>query len=252
MTELAREGQTRITFTANEEETPVWSPDGKDLAYAAQTKGAVRSLMTKASDGGAAATEKAVWTTPNHFHVNDWSPDGRTILVEITRQGTLSDIFAIDVTTGKDTPLLASRYVEAQARFSPDGKWLAYSSDESGVREVYVQPYPALNARVPVSTGGGVEPVWSRDGRKLFFRSKDNIMVADVTKTSPLEFGTPRVLFPDRFVRTQGAIHTHYAAAADGRLLFIDSLDGSSRLHEEINSVLNWGETLKRLAPPKK
>jgi hypothetical protein len=116
---------------------------------------------------------------------------------------------------------------------------------------VYVQPYPALNARVAVSTGGGNEPVWSHDGRKLFYRSAENLMVATLT-VPRMEFDSPRVLFADRFTRTQGGFHTHFAVAADGRLLMIDKPFGAtSSTRESISIVLNWSETLKLLAPPK-
>jgi Tol biopolymer transport system component len=148
--------------------------------------------------------------------------------------------------------VLASQYREVQARFSPDGKWLAYVSDESGRPEVYVQPYPALDQRVPVSTDGGAEPVWSPDGRRLYFRSEKHVMVATFTATSPPEFSVPRMLFTDRFVRTQGENHTHYDVAPDGRLLMLEDPAGlANRPPGEMVVVLNWAEELKRLVPAK-
>ncbi len=249
--DLVRGGLTRITFTPAEEETPVWSPDGRELAYAASRDATRRSLFVKPADGSAAAVEREVWSDAGHFHVNDWSADGRTIIIEARRAATLNDLVAIDIETGAATDLLSSPYSEMQARLSPDGKWLAYVSDESSRKEVYVQPYPALDARVLVSIEGGVEPVWSADGRRLFFRSED-IMMSAMTSTSPLEFGPPERLFPDRFGRTQGEAHTHYDVAADGRFLMIDSpIRGGPQQRQEINIVLNWGEQLKRLAPVK-
>jgi len=248
--DLVRGGLTRITFTPGEEETPVWSPDGRELAYAASREAGKRSLFVRPADGSAAAVEREVWSTAEHFHVNDWSPDGSTLIVEIRRQATAADLVAIDVQTGTATDLLGSAFNEFQARLSPDGRWLAYVSDESGRKDVYVQPYPSLDARVLVSIDGGVEPVWSAEGRRLFFRS-DTVMAANVTSTSPLEFGVPEPLFPDRFARTQGDAHTHYDVGPDGRLLMVDNLSsrGTGR-RQEIQVVLNWADELKRLAPP--
>ena len=125
-------------------------------------------------------------------------------------------------------------------------------SEESGRAEVYVQPYPALNARVPVSTDGGREPVWSRDGGKLFFRSAEHILEAAVTSVSPLEFAAPKVLFRDTFTRTQGNFHTHFDVAPDGRFLMIENPNQGAIGRQEIHIVLNWAEELKRIAPVKK
>ncbi len=250
--DLVRGGLTRLTFTPDEEETPVWSSDGKQLAYAGRASDRKRSVLIRAADGSAAAVERKVWDDPDHFHVNDWSRDGGTIFVEIRRAGTNNDILALDVQSGTAKNLLASPYAEYNARLSPDSKWLAYVSDESGRAEVYVQPYPSLDARVPVSTEGGCEPVWARDGRSLFFRSDDNVMNAAVTSTSPLEFAAPTVLFRDTFTRTQGAGHTHFDVAPDGRFLMIENPNQGTTGRQEIHIVLNWAEALRRLAPAKK
>ncbi len=246
--DLSRGGLTRLTFTDDEEETPVWSPDGRQVAYAAGRPGK-RGLFIRAADGSAAAVERKIWEDADHFHVNDWSRDGRTLLVEVRRQATTNDIVAIDVDTGTATVLLGSAYSEYNARLSPDGRWLAYVSDESGQAEVYVQPYPSLDARVAVSTAGGREPVWARNGRALFFRSADEVMEAAVTSLTPLEFGVPLALFRDTFVRTQGAGHTHFDVAADGRFLMIENPKQDNVSRQQIHIVLNWFDQLKRIAP---
>lgn len=210
-----------------------------------------RGVFIRPADGSAAAVERKIWEDSDHFHVNDWSRDGGTILVEVRRAATNNDIAALDVQAGTVTNLLASPYPEYNARFSPDGKWLAYVSEESGRAEVYVQPYPSLDARVPVSTAGGLEPVWARDGRTLFFRSAANVMAAVVTSASPLEFAAPKVLFRDTFTRTQGTYHTHFDVASDGRFLMIENPTQGTLGRQEIHVVLNWAEELKHLAPAK-
>jgi serine/threonine-protein kinase len=249
--DLIRGGLTRITYTPTEEETPVWSPDGKELAYAATRAGQKRTLYRRGADGSAAAVEHKIFEDDDHFHVNDWSPDGKTIVVEIRRSNTVNDLIAVDVAAGTHKNLLASTFAESQARFSRDGNWLAYTSTESGRNEVYVQPYPGLDKRVTVSTDGGSEPIWSRDRKRLFFRSPKAVMAVTITSTSPLEFSAPVLVWEDRYRRTQGDFHTHFDVAPDGRFLAIeDPSFGVSQRREEIHVVLNWFETLKRLAPP--
>jgi Tol biopolymer transport system component len=250
--DLTRGALTRITYSVDtEEETPVWSPDGREVAYAATREGR-RFIFRKSADGGASTPETKVWESKEHSHLNSWSPDGRTMLVQIRRDKTLEDVLAVDVATGVAKDVLASQFSEGWARFSPDGRSIAYASDESGRFEVYVQPYPTLNTRAVVSTTGGVEPVWSPDGRKLYFRSAENVMVAEVTSASPIAFSQPHPLFADRFTRTQGLMHTHFDVGKDGRLLMIESPTGAAGGgRQEIQIVLNWSETLKRLAPGK-
>ena len=247
--DLARGTLTRATFSREEEETPVWSPDGREIAYAAaRGPGNPRALLTKAADGGTAAAERVVWTDPDHFHVTDWSADGRTILVEIRRSATSNDVLAIDVQAGTARPVAASSFRELQARFSPDGRWIAFTSNESGRADVYAMPFPALDRRVTVSTAGGVEPVWARDGKRLYFRTVDQIMAASVTPASSLEFAPPQRLFADSFARPQGDSHTHFDVDQTGRFLFIAGRGQAPQRESEITVVVNWVEQLRRLA----
>ncbi len=250
--DLQRQGLTRITFDPAEDETPVWSPDGRYVAYSADRTGQPRTVFRKRVDGNASEPEEIIWQSPEHSHVTDWSPDGR-IIVQLGGTTTSDDILAIDVETKEVTPLLASPFSERQGRVSPDGRWLAYTSSESGRPEVFVQAYPSLGARATVSTNGGVEPVWSRDSKRLFFRSDEDIMVASVVSSDPLELTTPAVLFPDRFVRTQGDNHIHFDLAPDGRLLLIGYPDSGReagpREGGRLMIAVNWLEELKQKLP---
>jgi Tol biopolymer transport system component len=241
--DLSRAALTRVTFTTEEEETPVWSPDGREIAYAADRPSAPRALVRKAADGGAAAPERVIWTSTDHFHVNDWSSDGRTILVEVRRTGTGNDLLAVDVETGKERVLVASSFRERQARFSPDGRRIAFTSDESGRDEVYVQDFPALTTRVTVSTAGGQEPVWSRDGTRLFFRGAQQMMASSAA--GPREFSPPVALFDDIFGRTQGDTHVHFDVDAASRFLVIASASGT-RERGQVHVVLNWDQQVRK------
>src|SRR5262249_31375853 len=129
---------------------------------------------------------------------NDWSPDGRFLLYTETNTDTQYDLYILAIGDAhQPIPLLHSRAQESQGRFSPDGKWISYTSDESGRREIYVQSFPFNGTRFQVSIKGGDFAVWRRDGRELFYRSLDGtLMAVPVRPTGALlEFGMPKALF---------------------------------------------------------
>ena len=141
---------------------------------------------------------------------------------------------------GEPRPWLETIEVhENGVRFSPDGKWVTYVSDETGAAEVYVRPFPDADRTIAISTAGGSEPVWSRDGRSLFYRRGDAMMVVDLTDGDELTAGVPRELFRGRYLRTEwGAGNASYDVAPDGRFLMIRrAADTTSRT---IQVVLNW------------
>jgi len=108
------------------------------------------------------------------------------------------------------------REPQAEDRYSPDGRWIAYTSDESGRDEVYLQRFPELGNKRSVSTDGGVQPVWSRDGEMLYYRGSRSIMSVAISSREPYQVGAPEALFPDDFVRGQGLAHTSYDVAPVG------------------------------------
>src|SRR5262249_3605934 len=162
------------------------SPDGRQVAYAASRAGQKRGVYRRAADGGAA--EELLATSEHHSHVMDWSPDGRLLLVHFQTVDTGADLMLLDLESKQVRPLLRSRFKERFGRIPPDGKWFAYGSDESGRDEIYAQPFPSLGARVQVSTEGGAQPIWSTDGRELFYRTSTHVMAAEVTARAPLAF----------------------------------------------------------------
>jgi eukaryotic-like serine/threonine-protein kinase len=250
--DLARGTLTRLTFENSEDETPVWSPDGRQVAYAS-SRGSERRIYRRAADGS--TEEQLIATIASHAHVMDWSPDGRTLLLEVQGSRTESDLVLVDVATGTTQPILQSPFSEVHGRFSPDGAWLAYASNESGRHEVYVQPFPALDARVQVSTDGGGQPVWSRDGRELFYRSPTHVTATRMTSRSPAAFSSPQPLFADSFEHPQSGSHFSIDVAPDGRFLLLARpvrTDLSAPRGPEIQVVLNWADELERLAPTRK
>ena len=247
ISDLSRGTMTRLTFEATEDETPVWSPDERSVAYAATRSGPGRGVFRRAADGS--TPEELLAVTDQHSHVMEWTPDGRALVVELQDPVAGTDLMLLDLETRKFRPFVQSRFNDRFGRFSPDGKWFAYGSDESGRDEVYVQPFPALDARVQVSSGGGGQPLWSRDGGELFYRTEKNVMAATVTSRAPLAFSPPRALFADRFELPQVGSHVSWDVAGDGRFLMIAPPEGRTVRQAEIRVVLNWFEELRRLAP---
>jgi len=242
--DLTRESKDRLSIGESEDETPAWSPDGQWVAWST-TRGADRVILRRRADGSGA--EEVLWSGPEHAHVTAFSPDGRSLFFEKQTLDMNTDIWLLPVGDPDGERLvLGQAFNEIGARLSPpDGRWMAYVSDENGTPQVYVQPYPALNSRVLISPAGGSEPVWSRDGTQLFYRNGSDLWAVSIGTGESVDPGLPtRVI--DLRAPGKGATHTSYDVASDGRFLIIgDELQAS----EALTVVLNWTEELKRLVP---
>jgi len=148
-------------------------------------------------------------------------------------------------------PFLPSQTLEDAPQISPDGRWLAYATTESGRREIYVKPYPGPGGKWQISTEGGTEPVWNRSGRELFYRSGDKMMAVDITTQPSFAAGKPRQLFEGDYVSTEvGLARPDYDVSPDGqRFLMLKPAEQEQAAPTQINVVLNWTEELKRLVP---
>ena len=216
--DLMRGTMTRRTTSPRQNETPVWSPDGRWLAYTWQDQQHYR--LYRQEVGGRSEAEE-LWATPWHFHVADWTPDGDALLLEVAVPDSGWDISLLPLDGASEPkPFLADQFDVRGARISPDGRWIAYASTETGESEIYLEAFPDLGSTRQISSGGGTQAVWSRDGSELFYRSADALMVVAVEPGPPLAVGVPVTLFEDRFVRPQGlgGGHTTFDVAADGRL----------------------------------
>jgi dipeptidyl aminopeptidase/acylaminoacyl peptidase len=245
--DVARGTLTRVTFDPREDETPVWSPDGAWIAFAGfARKGDERTVFRRRADGSGG--EEVLWTGVEHAHVTDWSPDGRFVTLDVPHPERQQDIHVIELGAGppKTHPFLETPFNEAAARISPDGKWVAYRSTESGRSEIYVQSFPVAGAKTAVSSGGGLQPVWSRDGRALYYRSLNQVMMARVT-SQPFSVSAPVPLFKDTFVRPQGDTHTTFDVLPDGQFVFLEAIDTSeaSAGNPVVLATFNWFQELK-------
>lgn len=255
MIDLVKGGVSRQTFETGQDETARWSPDGQWIAYAAGPLGTAttRRIFRRRADGS--GSEEHLWDPKAHAHVDDWTPDGRALLVATSdASGGQGDVFLLRLDSGNrnPVPLLQTRFNERGARISPDGRWIAYYSNESGRDEVYVRSFPSLNGKWQISAGGASEPVWSHDGREVFYRAAALVAVS-VTGGETFSFGPPRPLFRDRFVLSLSGNHTGFDVSRDGkRFLMVKAGEPeSSSARANLIVVQNWLAELKRLMPAK-
>ena len=168
---------------------------------------------------------------------------------ENTGPSSLRNISVLRFDDRKAELFLGTRFNEGGGSFSPDGRWLAYVSDESGRNEIFVQPYPGPGGKWQVSTEGGTEPLWNRNGRELFYRSGNTMMTVETTTEPRFAVGTPRRLFEGEYVAIEFPQLADYDVSADGqRFLMVKEIDRTPST-AQINVVLNWFQELQRLVP---
>jgi len=234
--EIGGERMTRLTFESSNF-NPVWTPDGDWLSFQSYRNGPFNIFHIPVDRS---RPEAALLTGPFDQSPDSWSLDGKTLLFTVSDPETRSDVWLLSTDDkGNPQPLIRTKANEERPRFHPSGKWIAYQSDESGRDEVFVTPFPGAGTVIPISTQGGDFPRWSRDGRELFYRSHDSMMVVDIQTTPRFQASTPRVLFEDK--------HERYDVAPDGRFVMIVS--DPSDVPERLVMVFNWFEELKRLVP---
>jgi len=168
--------QSRFTFDPAVDQAPVWSPDGSRIVFRSNRNGKF-DLFEKSASG--AGDEQALLVTAQNKSPLDWSPDGRFLLYAAQGEKSASDLWALPLTGDRmPVPVAQTRFEEVQAQFSPDGRWLAYASNETSRYEIYVRPFPASGGKWQVSSEGGIYPQWRRDGRELFYVAPDNKLMA--------------------------------------------------------------------------
>jgi serine/threonine-protein kinase len=244
--DLERRSFDRLTSHPGEELVPVWSPDGARFALAsevaedAENPGPGLALLPVSGTTAEPLIRSPGWG--NWEFPSSWSPDG-WLAYRMQRGGVRSDIWLRNMNDGSDVAFLETDAAEHAAMFSPDGNWIAYVSDDSGRQEVYVKGFPDTGGRTSISTQGGIEPVWARSGRELFYRQGDRLMVVDLS-AGPDRPATPEVLFEGRFRKSDwGAQSANYDVSLDGTR-FVMVRDKSPVLPTVIQVVFNWPEAL--------
>jgi serine/threonine-protein kinase len=244
--DFEREVLTRLTFEGDVH-SPIWTPDGTSLVFGFQKWEGQASVeesfdIVQVRIDQSTEVRRLTPSMPGRQDPEAMTPDGGAVLFSQVGGETGIDCWLLQLEGGEPTPILDSRGDELRARISPDGNWVAYDSDESGTREVYVQAFPSGGAKWQVSADGGQEPLWSHDGRELFYRGDEMLMAVGVELGSSFRPGKPVALFRDEFQR-QGY---GYAVSVDGsRFLMIKA--GEKRGTGRLTVVLNWFEELKRI-----
>jgi len=237
-----------LTFSAGLDNTPLWSPDGKRIAIAT-LQGGVVTQVERAADG--TGTETRIFPTERNAYGNDWSPDGRWLIYTLPRtEGqTDLDLWVVPMAPGverKPVPYLVGSGRKAQAVFSPDTRFVAYISDESGKSEVYVQPFPnASEGKWMISNGGGVEPRWSADGKELFYFSGQTLMDVPINLQPTFSNRPPLRLF-DAPIQTAFINDSdRWQVAPDGKRFLLLVPAGKNET-PPIDVVVNWPMLLRK------
>jgi Tol biopolymer transport system component len=243
--DLGRGVPSRFTFDPAQDEAPIWSPDGSRILWMSD-RGGHNSFYEKTATGS--GSEDVIFGSVVESIPTDWSRDGRLLLYTQSRPDGIRQMWILPMTgESKPHPFVHGQSAEVEGQFSPDGHWVAYSSNESGQLQVYVAPVPGPGGKYQISKDGGQQPRWRRDGKELFFLSRDRkLMAVPVKAGATFEFGAPAVLFQARARAPVSAEEIFaYDVSPDGQRFLINvNLEQPSPL--PLNIVLNWTSELQR------
>jgi serine/threonine protein kinase/Tol biopolymer transport system component len=245
--EIERNVRTRLTTAAQVTVSPLWSPDGAQILYVSQSRATAPlefDMTIIAADG--AGKKEVVYRTTERIEPTDWSRDGRYVLVDRGNIGA-QDVWVVPLAQpAKAFPLVQTEFPERAGQFSPDGRWVAYQSLQTGRNEIYVTPFPGGEARYQVSGGGGTQARWSPDGRELYFVSgDDDLTVATVGDSgSRLDVKDVRPLFRVNLFRAPRVGLGSYAVSPDGKRFLVN--DAGEAGVPRVALVTNWTAGLKR------
>ncbi len=238
--DIDRDVSTRLTSAPSLESLPVWSPDGKRLVFNSNADD-VTWLFVISPGGG--APEPILRGPPTEARTAcDWSSDGRHIIFRQSDAMGSYDLWALPLDGDrKPFPVVRTEFDERDAQLSPDGRWLAYQSDESGAPEIYVQPFPGPGSKTRISVGGGTQVRWRRDGNEMFYLRTDNHLMAVPVSTASGEFrvASPVPLFATRAYPIGPIPRQQYVVSGDGQRFLINVVKDDANA-SPITLILNW------------
>ena len=244
--DLVSGARTRVTF-GESDSTPVWSPDGSTIAFTSRRNDVLLPYQRAANGTG---NEVPLFAYDRSGWANDWSSDGRSVIFSTPSPGNIgNDLWVAPMESGagsKPRPYIVAPALQQQAQFSPDGRFVAYGSDQSGTWEIYVQPFPnAADGKWMVSSGGGVEPRWSRDGKELFYFSGQTLMAVPVSLTPTFSNGAPAALF-DAPVQAGYTSDSHRWQVAPDSKRFLLLISAGKDQGSPLDVVVNWPALLRK------
>jgi serine/threonine protein kinase/Tol biopolymer transport system component len=239
--DIARQTKTQLTLEGDNI-YPLWTPDGKHVVFCCHREGQENwSLFCAPADGSGEA--ELLCSRPFKLAPYSWSPDGKLLaLYDGHRDISLLSLEG----ERKLEPIIQTQSIEVLPAFSPDGRWIAYSSNRDGEFQIYVRPYPAMDRIIPISREFGEEPIWSVSGDELFYRNRDKWMVVSISTEPEFAAGTPQVVFQGPYGQVSGL---SYDVAPDGQRFLVLKPQYDDSQIRELHVVTNWFEELKRLVP---
>jgi serine/threonine-protein kinase len=254
--DFGRNMLTKMTFDGYSH-WPLWTPDGRKLTFRSWRTGSMTMWWMPADRSG---PEERLTNVGTMQSPASWSPDVRVVAFTQVNDDTGPDVYVLDRAAGAEPrPFARSKFAEGSPRFSPDGTWIAYTSNESGRNEIYAQPYPGPGPKIQISNEGGTDAVWSPARGELFYRNGDNMMVAEVTTSPTFKVSAPRILWEGHYSHGMssscgppGPTSSNYDVTPDGkRFLMIRDRDQDANPNV-IQVVLHWANELARIVPAKK
>ena len=243
--DIIKKTYSKLTF-GGENRTPKWSPDGKEIAYSKLKNDDEDGIFIKPYDGSGVAREIY---SQKRIYIDDWAKDGQYLICEAITPGNLSDITLLPLKGNKKTvDYVATKGEDYNARNSPDGKWIAYVTNESGSYQLYVKPFidNNISGKWQVSNDGGIEPVWAPDGKTLYYRVGGTKLMAVPVSISPtISFGIPKVI-TDNFPPAYTNSWISYDITSDGKY-FITTSPVSHRKYNNITVILNFNSEVEHL-----
>ena len=253
--DLERATTSRLTFEGDFNGQPVWTPDGQRIAFVSDREDSVRNIYWTRSDGAGQA--ERLTTSKSLQYTGSFSPGGKLLAFDQVNPdaGSNEDIWILPLEgERKPTPFLTTPAVEVSPSFSPDGRWIAYMSNESGRMEIYVRPYPGPGGKWQVSTSGGILPHWTKGGRELIYTedpARNRFLAVPVSpQGDTFQAGKPELLFEGNFQWLGD--NPHFDVSRDGKQFIVFQGEGPAADQTDLSHltfIFNWFDQVRRLAP---